>query len=74
MEKYPGMDAEPKADPAIYPKLRSHALGIRLGGLAEGAVHAVLMDWHVNTGTVTVMAAADGTASLYLSSGCGSPP
>ena len=71
MEKYPSMDAVPKADPAIYPKLRGHALEIRLGGIAEGAVHAVLMDWHVNTGTVTVMAAADGTASLYLSSGGG---
>jgi len=61
----------PKADPAIYPKLRERALETRLSNLADGAVHVVLMDWNVPNGTVTVMAAADGTASLYLSSGGG---
>ena len=34
MEEYPSMDAVPKADPAIYPKLRGHALEIRLDGIA----------------------------------------
>ena len=33
---------------------------------------AVLMDWGVNTGTATVVAVADGTVSIYLSSGGGS--
>ena len=33
---------------------------------------AVLMDWGVNNGTATVVAVADGTVSIYLSSGGGS--
>jgi hypothetical protein len=62
----------PKANPAIYPKLREHALlKIRLNNLSGDSVHSVLMDWHVTNGTATVFAAADGTASLYLSSGGG---
>jgi len=60
-----------KADPAIYPKLRENALKIRLANLANNSVHAILMDWNVPNGTVTVLAAADGTASMYLSSGGG---
>ena len=34
-------------------------------------VHVILMDWHVDKGTVTVVAAADGSASLFLSTGGG---
>jgi hypothetical protein len=34
--------------------------------------YAVLMDWHVTRGTATVVAVADGTASIYLSGGGGS--
>jgi hypothetical protein len=60
-----------KADPAIYPKMREHALTMRLPNLPVDAVSIVLMDWHVTNGTATVMAAADGTASIYLSSGGG---
>ena len=60
-----------KADPAIYSQMRRHAFEIRLPKLARNAVHMVLMDWHVERGTVTVVAAADGSASLYLSSGGG---
>jgi hypothetical protein len=60
-----------KADPAIYPKLRAHALAMRLPNLPSDAVFAVLMDWHVGNGTATVLAAADGTSSIYLSSGGG---
>lgn len=61
-----------KADPAIYPKLREHALlRIRLNNLSGDSVHSVLMDWNVSNGTATVLAAADGTASVYLSSGGG---
>lgn len=33
---------------------------------------AALMDWGVNAGTATVVAVADGTVSIYLSSGGGS--
>ncbi|HEY1501149.1 MAG TPA: hypothetical protein VGF88_16365 [Acidobacteriaceae bacterium] len=60
-----------KADPAIYSQMRRLALETALPNLPRDAVHAVLMDWHVDKGTVTVMAAADGSASLYLSSGGG---
>jgi hypothetical protein len=60
-----------KADPAIYSQMRRHALETHLPNLPRDAVHVALMDWHVDKGTVTVVAAADGTASLYLSSGGG---
>jgi hypothetical protein len=60
-----------KPDPAAYSQMRRHALEVHLPNLPRDAVHAVLMDWHVDKGTVTVMAAADGSASLYLSSGGG---
>jgi hypothetical protein len=66
------MSKLPKANPVIYPKLREHALlKIRLKDLSGDSVHSVLMDWNVSNGTATVFAAADGTASLYLSSGGG---
>ncbi len=67
----PGLPGSRKADPAIYSQMRRQALEMRLPNVARGAVQAVLMDWHVDRGTVTVLAAADGTASLYLSSGGG---
>jgi rhodanese-related sulfurtransferase len=66
-----GPDGLPKADPAIYPKLRERALRFRVPDMADGAVHAVLMDWRVSNGMATIYACADGTASLYLSSGGG---
>jgi hypothetical protein len=65
------MNPDNRADPAIYSKLRGHAFELRLSGLESRAVHAVLMDWHVSSGTATVLASADGTASIYLSSGGG---
>src|ERR1700761_6513254 len=65
------MDTPGKADPAIYPKLREHMLQLRLPNLPDGAIHAVLMDWPVTNGMMTALAATDGTASLYLSSGGG---
>jgi hypothetical protein len=58
-------------DPLMYLKLRDRALHFRLPGLKENAIHAVLMDWFVGTGTATVVAVADGAASVYLSSGGG---
>lgn len=60
-----------KADPAIYSKMRLGALGRELPETAKGAVLLTLMDWHVPNGTFTVLAAWDGTASIYLSNGGG---
>jgi hypothetical protein len=60
-----------KADPAIYSQMRRTALEARLPNMGREAVQVVLMDWHVDKGTVTVVAGADGSASLYLSSGGG---
>jgi hypothetical protein len=65
------MSTPPKADPTIYPKLREHALQMRIPGVAPDAVQAVLMDWRLGNGTATVLAAMDGTGSMYLSSGGG---
>ncbi|HEX6495514.1 MAG TPA: hypothetical protein VF018_08530, partial [Acidobacteriaceae bacterium] len=65
------VDAHQRADPAIYVQLREHALQLRLSYLANNSVQVVLMDWNVSNGTATVLAAADGTASVYLSSGGG---
>jgi len=48
-----------KADPAFYSQMRRHALEMRLPNMARDAVQIVLMDWHVDRGTVTVLAAAD---------------
>jgi hypothetical protein len=61
----------PKADPAIYAKMRASALTMHDPDLAGDAVAVVLMDWYVGNGTASVLAASDGTASLYLSSGGG---
>ena len=61
----------PKVDPALYPKLREHMMNLRVPGLAAGSVHAVLMDWPIPKGIITVLAGADGAASIYLSSGGG---
>lgn len=60
-----------KPDPAVYSQMRRVALETQLPQMARDAVQVVLMDWHVDKGTVTVVAAADGSASLYLSSGGG---
>lgn len=71
--RLPGAGAQRarKADPAIYSQMRRQALEIQLPNLPREAVHVTVMDWHVDKGTVTVVAAADGSASLYLSSGGG---
>ena len=45
-------------------------LGIPAPG-EKGAVWGSLMDWGVNNGTATVIAFADGSASVYFSSGGG---
>ncbi len=65
------MERARKADPAIYAQMRRLALEARPSKAGRDAVQVVLMDWHVDRGTVTVVAAADGSASLYLSSGGG---
>jgi len=65
------MDPRPKADPAMYPKLRDHAFRMPHPAVPDGNVTIALMDWRVSNGMCTVMASADGSASLYLSSGGG---
>jgi hypothetical protein len=65
------MDAPHKADPATYATRRRHALESRLPRTPPRAIQTVLMDFHVDHGTVTVVACVDGSASLYLSSGGG---
>ncbi len=65
------MSTPQRPDPSVYPKMRDNALQLRPTGIADDQVYAVLMDWHVGNGTASVLAAADGTASVYLSSGGG---
>ena len=51
--------------------MRRNALEMQVPGPAGEGVRLLLMDWIVRNGTATVLAAADGTASVYLSSGGG---
>jgi len=66
-----------RADPKVYLGLRNLALqGPQVAKLNADPTkptqpYAVLMDWGVGNGTATVAAFADGTASIYLSSGGG---
>jgi len=66
-------DQRPQNDrPAeIFRGLRENALRMEFSGQLEGQVCLVLMDWHVGSGWASVLAAVDGTASIYLSSGGG---
>jgi hypothetical protein len=70
-------DKSQTPDPKVYVGLRDMVLqGSRAKfGLAPGSSpkepYAVVMDWDVQSGTATVVAIADGTASVYLSSGGG---
>lgn len=65
------MSTPPKANPAIYPAMRRNALEMKVPETPGGGVGLLLMDWIVANGTATVLASADGTASVYLSSGGG---
>ena len=59
-------------DPAeIFRGLRENAMRVELSGASEDQVQLVLMDWRVGNGWATILAAVDGTASIYLSSGGG---
>ncbi|MGA8531374.1 MAG: hypothetical protein WB622_16775 [Acidobacteriaceae bacterium] len=75
LDKFPlypfPMETPRKPDPATYAMLRRNALETRLPRTPPRAVQTVIMDFHVDHGTVTVVASADGSASLYLSSGGG---
>ncbi|MGD1061884.1 MAG: hypothetical protein ABR860_01375 [Terracidiphilus sp.] len=55
----------------MYRKLRDQMLQSKQPGFEPDAVQAVFMDWNIGNGTATVLAAADGSASVYLSSGGG---
>ncbi|HEY1809869.1 MAG TPA: hypothetical protein VGG42_14990 [Acidobacteriaceae bacterium] len=65
------METPRKADPATYAVLRRHALQTRLPRIPARDIQSVLMDFHFDHGTATVVACADGSASLFLSSGGG---
>jgi len=66
-----------RADPKVYLGLRNLALQdpqvVKLNAdpAKPAQPYVVLMDWGVGRGTATVAAFADGTASIYLSSGGG---
>jgi hypothetical protein len=67
--------AEPNPDPfAVYQGLRGIPLGER-GGPAEPfegtPIVAVILDWGRVNGAVTIAAMADGTTSMYTSTGGG---
>lgn len=51
--------------------LRNQALAARWPGAAGGRVYGGVMDWRLDSGLATLFALADGTASLYLSTGGG---
>jgi len=74
-ERRPKMTAQ--ADPKIYSGLRDlilHGSREKLGISPRSKSTepwGVVMDWGIPTGTATVVALADGTASVYLSSGGG---
>jgi hypothetical protein len=55
----------------MYRRLRDQMLQSNQPGFEPDAVQAVFMDWNIGNGTATVLAAADGSASVYLSSGGG---
>lgn len=59
------------ANPAVYTKLREHALTLPLPAKEGHAVLMVVMDWYLTSGLATTVAAFDGSASIYLSSGGG---
>jgi hypothetical protein len=67
-----------KANPDVYYGLRDQILHLKHEKIGLSAhkhntdAWAVVMDWGVTRGTATVVAIADGTASIYLSSGGGS--
>jgi len=65
------------ADPKVYVDLRNMMLhGSRAKfnlppASTPNEPYGVLMDWGIGSGTASVVAVADGTASVYLSSGGG---
>lgn len=60
-----------RANPAVYTKLREHALTLPLPAKEGRTVLMLVMDWYLTNGLASVVAAFDGSASIYLSSGGG---
>ena len=54
-----------------YRMTREIALHIHMPSLMNEPVQVVLMDWNIGNRTASVVATADGTASLYFSNGGG---
>lgn len=65
------MEKQDKPQASIYLGLRRNALEIQLKNIDDDAIQLVMMDWNIANGTVTVLAAVDGTASIYFSGGGG---
>ena len=56
---------------SAYEGLRGLMFGRDVQVGEDHSVHAVLMDWNIGKAVASVLAVADGTASVYLSSGGG---
>jgi len=65
------MEQQNRANPAVYVKLREHALTMPLPVKSDRIVLVLVMDWYLSNGLASVVAAFDGSASIYLSSGGG---
>jgi hypothetical protein len=65
------MEQQGRANPAVYSKLREHALTLPLPANKDRNVQMIVMDWHLTSGTASVVVAFDGSASVYLSNGGG---
>jgi hypothetical protein len=65
------MELKGRANPAVYTKLREHALTLPLPASKERIISMLVMDWYLTSGLASVVAAFDGSASIYLSNGGG---
>lgn len=58
-----------RSNPPVYTKLREHALSLPLAAKQGRTVLMVVMDWYLTSGLTSIVAAFDGSTSIYLSSG-----
>jgi hypothetical protein len=65
------MELKGRTNPAVYTKLREHVLTMPLPAEKEHTILMLVMDWHLASGLASVVAAFDGSASIYLSNGGG---
>jgi len=65
------MELKGRTNPAVYTKLREHALTMPLPAKKEHTILMLVMDWYLTSGLASVVAAFDGSASIYLGNGGG---